>query len=158
MIPTAQDIPRPFRSVLYIPGANQRALEKAATLPCDAIIFDLEDAFAPEEKPRARALVAEMLRTTDFGNRARIVRINALDTAWGREDCLSLIGVQRLVKALDQEQVVVAVNGQTGAVFYAAMKQAVGIGLLGVEGGEQFAAGFKGGGKQGSERGGHGGL
>ena len=93
MIPTAQDIPRPFRSVLYIPGANQRALEKAATLPCDAIIFDLEDAVAPEEKPRARALVAEMLRTTDFGNRARIVRINALDTAWGREDCLSLIGV-----------------------------------------------------------------
>ncbi|MFO1174256.1 MAG: CoA ester lyase [Paracoccaceae bacterium] len=83
------EVPRPFRSVLYIPGANQRALEKAASLACDAIIFDLEDAVAPEEKPRARALVADMLRTGDYGNRARIVRINALDTAWGRDDCLA---------------------------------------------------------------------
>ncbi|MBS0565373.1 MAG: CoA ester lyase [Proteobacteria bacterium] len=83
------EVPRPFRSVLYIPGANQRALEKAASLPCDAIIFDLEDAVAPEEKARARALVAEMLRTTDYGHRARIVRINALETEWGRADCLA---------------------------------------------------------------------
>lgn len=83
------EVPRPFRSVLYIPGANQRALEKAASLACDAIIFDLEDAVAPEEKPRARALVADMLRTGDYGNRARIVRINALDTSWGRDDCLA---------------------------------------------------------------------
>jgi len=93
MAAAATDVPRPYRSVLYIPGANQRALEKAATLECDAIIFDLEDAVAPEEKPRARALVAEMLRSVDFGQRARIVRVNALDTAWGRDDCLSLIGV-----------------------------------------------------------------
>ena len=83
------DLPRPYRSVLYIPGANERALDKAASLPCDAIIFDLEDAVAPDEKPRARALVAEKLRATDYGNRARIVRINALDTPWGREDCLT---------------------------------------------------------------------
>lgn len=83
------EVPRPYRSVLYIPGANQRALEKASSLACDAIIFDLEDAVAPEEKPRARALVADMLRTGDYGNRARIVRINALDTAWGRDDCLA---------------------------------------------------------------------
>jgi len=93
MAAAATDVPRPYRSVLYIPGANQRALEKAAMLDCDAIIFDLEDAVAPEEKPRARALVAEMLRSVDFGGRARIVRVNALDTAWGRDDCLSLIGV-----------------------------------------------------------------
>lgn len=83
------EVPRPYRSVLYIPGANQRALEKAASLPCDAIIFDLEDAVAPEEKVRARDLVATMLRTTDYGNRARIVRINALETEWGRADCLA---------------------------------------------------------------------
>lgn len=80
---------RPFRSVLYIPGANARALEKAATLPCDAIIFDLEDAVAPEEKARARELVAEMLRAADYGRRTRIVRINALETEWGRDDCLA---------------------------------------------------------------------
>lgn len=89
MILATPDHPRPYRSVLYIPGANERALRKAAELPCDAIIFDLEDAVAPEEKPRARALVAEMLRTTDYGGRARIVRINGLETQWGREDCLA---------------------------------------------------------------------
>jgi (3S)-malyl-CoA thioesterase len=93
MIPPSHDVPRPYRSVLYIPGANRRALEKAASLPCDAIIFDLEDAVAPEEKANARALVAEMLRTQDFGPRARIVRINALDTEWGRDDCLAFNGV-----------------------------------------------------------------
>jgi len=87
-------LPRPFRSVLYIPGANQRALEKAATLDCDAIIFDLEDAVAPEEKTRARALVAEMLATVDYGHRAKIVRMNALDTEWGRADCLTYADVR----------------------------------------------------------------
>ncbi len=92
MIPPIHDAPRPYRSVLYIPGANRRALEKAATLDCDAIIFDLEDAVAPDEKANARALVAEMLRTTDFGRRARIVRVNALDTVWGRDDCLAFAG------------------------------------------------------------------
>jgi (3S)-malyl-CoA thioesterase len=87
------DMPRPYRSVLYIPGANRRALEKAASLACDAIIFDLEDAVAPEEKANARALVAEMLRTTEYGHRARIVRVNALDTQWGRTDCLTFAEV-----------------------------------------------------------------
>jgi (3S)-malyl-CoA thioesterase len=87
------DRPRPYRSVLYIPGANARALEKARDLPVDAIIFDLEDAVAPEEKARARALVAETLRSTDFGPRARIVRVNALATEWGRDDCLTFADV-----------------------------------------------------------------
>ncbi|MEZ5887610.1 MAG: CoA ester lyase [Paracoccaceae bacterium] len=87
------DAPRPYRSVLYIPGANERALDKAATLACDAIIFDLEDAVAPEGKPVARAMVAEKLRSVDYGRRARIVRINALDTAWGRDDCLAFADV-----------------------------------------------------------------
>ncbi len=93
MIPSYPDQDRPYRSVLYIPGANRRALEKAATLECDAIIFDLEDAVAPDEKPAARALVAEVLATTDFGRRARIVRINGLDSDWGRQDCAGLAGV-----------------------------------------------------------------
>lgn len=76
---------RPYRSVLYIPGAKERALEKARGLPADAIIFDLEDAVAPDEKPAARATLAAALQG-DYGKRVRIVRINALDTEWGAED------------------------------------------------------------------------
>jgi len=76
---------RPFRSVLYIPGSKERALEKALGLPADAIIFDLEDAVAPEEKPQARVTLAAALND-DYGRRARIVRVNGLDTPWGRDD------------------------------------------------------------------------
>ncbi|MFE3838453.1 HpcH/HpaI aldolase/citrate lyase family protein [Pseudogemmobacter sonorensis] len=81
---------RPYRSVLYIPGSKERALEKARDLPCDAIIFDLEDAVAPAEKPAARALVARVLAEADFGARARIVRINGFDTDWGRADAAAM--------------------------------------------------------------------
>jgi (3S)-malyl-CoA thioesterase len=81
---------RPYRSVLYIPGSKERALEKAMGLAADAIIFDLEDAVAPEEKPAARDLLARVLTGWDFGNRARIVRINGFDTEWGRADARAL--------------------------------------------------------------------
>jgi len=77
---------RPYRSVLYIPASKERALEKAKTLPVDAIIFDLEDAVTVEEKDNARALLAETLAVGGFGGRMRIVRINGLDTEWGRAD------------------------------------------------------------------------
>ena len=77
---------RPWRSVLYIPGSKERALEKARELPTDAIIFDLEDAVAPDEKPAARDLLAKVLAESDYGARARIVRINGFDTEWGRAD------------------------------------------------------------------------
>ena len=73
---------RPYRSVLYIPGSNARALEKARGLAADAIIFDLEDAVAPAEKTAARDTLRAALGQ-DYGPRARIVRINGLDT-----DCL----------------------------------------------------------------------
>lgn len=76
---------RPYRSVLYIPAANARAMEKARTLAADAIIFDLEDAVAPAEKPGARDLLKAAL-AQDYGGRARIVRINGFDTEWGRDD------------------------------------------------------------------------
>lgn len=76
---------RPYRSVLYIPAANARAMEKARTLAADAIIFDLEDAVAPGEKAAARDALAGAL-AEDYGPRARIVRINALDTEWGEAD------------------------------------------------------------------------
>ena len=76
---------RPYRSVLYIPAANARAMEKARSLPADAIIFDLEDAVAPSEKAAARDLLSQAL-LSDYGARARIVRINGLDTQWAEGD------------------------------------------------------------------------
>ena len=77
---------RPFRSVLYIPGSKSRALEKACDLPTDAIIFDLEDAVAIDEKVNARTLLADTLTGTDYGPRAKLVRINGFDTEWGAQD------------------------------------------------------------------------
>ncbi len=81
---------RPTRSVLYIPGSKERALEKATGLACDAIIFDLEDAVAVEEKVNARAILIKALREADFGARMRIVRINGLDSDWGRDDAFAM--------------------------------------------------------------------
>lgn len=80
------DLNRPRRSVLYMPGSKERALEKAKTLPADALILDLEDAVAPDEKANARALVAEAVTSGDYGRRELIVRINGLDTPWGKDD------------------------------------------------------------------------
>ncbi len=77
---------RPYRSVLYIPGSKPRALEKAKTLPTDAIIFDLEDAVSADEKPTARALLAQTLAGGGYGAKAQIVRINGFDSAWGDDD------------------------------------------------------------------------
>lgn len=77
---------RAYRSVLYIPGSKARALEKAKSLPVDAIIFDLEDAVSVEEKDNARRTLTEALATGGYGERMRIVRINGLDTEWGAQD------------------------------------------------------------------------
>ena len=76
---------RPYRSALYLPASNARALEKARDLPADAIIFDLEDAVAPAEKAAARGALRDALGR-DYGSRARIVRINGFDSEWGRDD------------------------------------------------------------------------
>jgi len=81
---------RPYRSVLYIPGSKERALEKARSLPADAIIFDLEDAVAVEEKHHARAQLAAALEAGGYGQRTRIVRINGLATVWGKDDASAL--------------------------------------------------------------------
>ena len=77
---------RPRRSVLYMPGSNARALEKARGLPADALILDLEDAVAPDAKEEARALVAETVRENPYGRREVVVRVNAPDTPWGEAD------------------------------------------------------------------------
>ncbi|CAN0591149.1 unnamed protein product [Ectocarpus sp. 12 AP-2014] len=75
-----------YRSVLYIPASRARAMDKARSLPTDAIIFDLEDAVTPDAKGDARTILAEELTKGGFGARQRIVRINALDTEWGEDD------------------------------------------------------------------------
>lgn len=77
---------RPYRSVLYIPGSSARALQKARGLPADAIIFDLEDAVAPDAKAEARAALRAALQENGYGKRAKLVRINALSTEWGLAD------------------------------------------------------------------------
>ena len=77
---------RPFRSALYIPGSQPRALEKARGLPVDAVLFDLEDAVSPDEKTSAREILAAELKAGGYGNRTRIVRINGLDSPWGQDD------------------------------------------------------------------------
>jgi citrate lyase subunit beta/citryl-CoA lyase len=77
---------RPRRSVLYMPAANDRALEKAKTIPADAIIFDLEDAVAPDAKPDARRKAVDAVRSGEYGNRELTIRCNGLDTEWGAAD------------------------------------------------------------------------
>ncbi|SNR46745.1 HpcH/HpaI aldolase/citrate lyase family protein [Puniceibacterium sediminis] len=77
---------RPYRSVLYIPASRERALDKARKLPVDAIIFDLEDAVAPDEKVHAREILGSALAQGGFGHRMKIVRINGFDTEWGQDD------------------------------------------------------------------------
>src|SRR5262245_20242655 len=77
---------RPRRSVLFMPGSNTRALEKARTLAADVLVLDLEDAVAPEMKLAARTQVAAAIRTGGYGHREIVVRVNALATSWGRDD------------------------------------------------------------------------
>src|ERR1700760_121937 len=77
---------RPRRSLLYMPGSNLRALEKARGLDADGLIFDLEDAVAPDRKEAARGGVAAALAAGGYGRRERVLRVNALATRWGQAD------------------------------------------------------------------------
>ncbi len=81
---------RPRRSVLYMPGANTRALEKARTLPADALIFDLEDAVAPDAKEAARANVVAAAKSKSYGKREIAIRCNGLATQWGQADVAAI--------------------------------------------------------------------
>lgn len=80
---------RPRRSVLYVPGGNARAIEKARTLACDAVIFDLEDSVAPDAKETARENLRTALGRPLGGGRETIIRINALSTPWGAGDLIA---------------------------------------------------------------------
>ena len=123
---------RPYRSVLYIPGSKERALDKARSLPADAIIFDLEDAVSPEEKVGARDTLAQVLAEGGFGARARIVRINGLDSAWGAGDLarfgsdanVEAILVPKVNRAADLDAVAAAAPGKP---LWAMMETALGM-------------------------------
>jgi citrate lyase subunit beta/citryl-CoA lyase len=85
---------RPRRSVLYMPGSNARAMEKARSIPADALILDLEDAVAPDMKDMARQQVIDAVTARGFGKREVIVRINGLSTAWGEADLAAAIAAK----------------------------------------------------------------
>ncbi|GAA6212621.1 CoA ester lyase [Hyphomicrobiales bacterium 4NK60-0047b] len=85
---------RPRRSVLYMPGSKERALEKGKSLPTDAIIFDLEDAVAPDMKDMARDQVASAVQAGGYGQRELIIRVNGLDTPWFKEDLKAAAGAK----------------------------------------------------------------
>lgn len=82
---------RPRRSILYMPGSNARALEKARALPADALILDLEDAVAPDAKEMARQQVCDSVRARGFGKREIVIRINAPASPWGLADLESAV-------------------------------------------------------------------
>ena len=80
---------RPRRSLLYMPGSNARALDKARTLPADVLIMDLEDAVAPDAKDEARRLACEAVRAGGYGRREVLVRVNGMATPWGYDDIVA---------------------------------------------------------------------
>lgn len=85
---------RPRRSVLYMPGSNARAMEKAREIPADALILDLEDAVAPDAKEEARAQVVAAVKQGGYGKREIIIRVNGLDTPWGIEDIKAAVAAK----------------------------------------------------------------
>lgn len=79
------------RSIHFVPGGNEKMLNKALQLPADSLILDLEDSVTPQNKESARAEVCSWLSTADFGGREKLVRMNPLDSEWGRQDLEAII-------------------------------------------------------------------
>jgi len=108
---------RPRRSVLYMPGSNARALEKARGLPADALILDMEDAVAPDAKEEARAQVCAAVKQGGYGKREIAIRVNGLDTPWGADDIKAAVAagpdailVPKINSAADVERAEEALN------------------------------------------------
>ena len=101
---------RPRRSCLYMPASNARALEKAKSLPADTIIFDLEDAVAPDAKDEAREQACAALISGDYGNRELVIRVNAQETPWFSEDlkqaCLNGADAILVPKVLSPDDII----------------------------------------------------
>lgn len=112
---------RPRRSVLFLPGSNPRALEKARGLPADGLIFDLEDAVAPEAKEAARVGVTAALSAGGYAPRELVLRVNPLETAWGHADlaCAATLPIDALllpkVEAAERVRLVAELLDSLGA-------------------------------------------
>lgn len=103
---------RPRRSALYMPAANERALEKAKTIAADAIIFDLEDAVSPDAKDLARAQAVAAVNSGEYGKRELTIRCNALATPWGHQDvaaaakaCVSAVVIPKINSVAEVDEV-----------------------------------------------------
>lgn len=128
---------RPRRSVLFMPSSNERALEKAKTLPADTLVFDLEDAVAPNAKGAARELAVQALRSGEYGAKELVVRINAIDTDWWRDDVAALAGADAktiLIPKVDSSDVLAqvydaftAAGGSADVVLWAMIETAMGV-------------------------------
>jgi citrate lyase subunit beta/citryl-CoA lyase len=103
--------------MLYVPGDKPRAIDKARTLPCDGIIFDLEDAVAPEAKETARQTIAEAVRAGGYGRRELILRVNGVGSDWLADDCA-------LAAALPVDGVLIPKVEDEGAVRHVEAKVA----------------------------------
>lgn len=118
---TASIALRPRRSVLYMPGSNARALEKAKTLDADALVLDLEDAVAVEQKVNAREQVVASVKAGGYGNRELAIRINSLESEWGEADLrlAALSGVDAIcvpkVETVEQVLRVAQIMDEVGA-------------------------------------------
>lgn len=104
MAGTALNRAKPLRSVLYMPGSNARAMEKAKTIPADAIILDLEDAVAPDVKDEARTAVCAAVKAGGYGKREVIIRVNSVRSPWGEND------IRAAVEALPDAILVPKIN------------------------------------------------
>ena len=111
---------RPRRSALYVPGSNDRAMEKARDLPADVLLFDLEDAVAPEAKVEARAKACKATKAGGFGRREVVIRVNGLNTPWGYADLVAtamsgadavLLPKTENAESVRQAETVLAVSG-----------------------------------------------
>ena len=107
---------RPRRSVLYMPAANERALEKAKSIPADAIIFDLEDAVSPDAKDVARAQAVTAVRSGEYGKRELTIRCNALATPWGADDVAAAAGAGVSAVVIPKIDSVAQVDAVSGAL------------------------------------------
>ncbi len=107
----------PLRSVLYMPSSNERALEKAKTIPCDGLILDLEDAVAPDAKVEARAKAVAAVKSGEYGRRTVTIRVNGIGTAWHDDDIVAAsqagpaaIVVPKVNSAAEVQQLVAAME------------------------------------------------
>ena len=112
---------KPRRSLLYMPGSNPRALDKARSLPADGLILDMEDSVAPDAKQLAREQIAAALAEGGYGHRELMVRINALDTEWARDDIQAICSFENppdavLIPKIDSAaDVIAAIQAFEGA-------------------------------------------